>query len=180
MHAKAGTPAQFAEADDAIRSNQLFAITLGAIKNKELCEKIIVASEQLLIPGGIRSIANLPVTRPLPVYLNGELLNDPLNPYFGIYSGNEDTRRKAAYHNGTAWTWPFPSYTEALLNTYGIEALNTVKSILLSSERILESDCLLQIPEIIDGDFPHILKGCGAQAWGITELYRLLKVANLV
>ena len=180
LHAKADTPAQFAEADDAIRSNQLFAITLGAIKDKKLCEKIIVASEQLLIPGGIRSLANLPVKHPLPVYRDGKLLNDPTNPYFGNYSGDEDTRRKAAYHNGTAWTWPFPSYAEALLTTYGIEAINTARSILLSGEIIIDEGSILQIPEIIDGDFPHNPKGCGAQAWGVTELYRLLKITDLI
>jgi len=116
----------------------------------------------------------------LPVYRDGELLNDPINPYFGNYNGDEDTRRKAAYHNGTAWTWPFPSYAEALLTTYGIEAINTARSILLSSEMIIDEGSILQVPEIIDGDFPHNLKGCGAQAWGVTELYRLLKNTDLI
>ncbi|MBU4430009.1 MAG: hypothetical protein KKE37_11745, partial [Verrucomicrobia bacterium] len=32
-----------------------------------------------------------------------------------------------------------------------------------------------QIPEILDGDYPHRLRGCDAQAWGVTELYRVLK-----
>jgi predicted glycogen debranching enzyme len=110
LYADTNTPAQFADPDDAVRSNQLFAITLGAVKDKNLCEKIIIESEQLLIPGAIRSLADLPVTHPLPVFRNGELLNDPDNPYFGNYTGDEDTRRKVAYHNGTAWTWPFPSF----------------------------------------------------------------------
>jgi len=170
LYAGPGIPAENAAPDDAIRSNQLFAITLGAVKNKRLCEKIITTSEQLLIPGAIRSLANLPVTYPLPVLRDGELLNDPMNPYFGKYTGDEDTRRKAAYHNGTAWTWPFPSFAEALLTTYGNKAVKTAKSILLSSEIILEDGCVLQIPEIIDGNLPHTLKGCGAQAWGVTEL----------
>ncbi len=180
LYAGPGIPAENAAPDDAIRSNQLFAITLGAVKNKRLCEKIITTSEQLLIPGAIRSLANLPVTYPLPVLRDGELLNDPMNPYFGKYTGDEDTRRKAAYHNGTAWTWPFPSFAEALLTTYGNKAVKTAKSILLSSEIILEDGCVLQIPEIIDGNLPHTLKGCGAQAWGVTELYRLLKNTNLI
>ncbi len=180
LHAKSGTPAKLAEPDDAIRSNQLFAITLGAVKDKKLCEKIIKESEQLLIPGAIRSLANLPVAKPLPIFRDEELLNDPEKPYFGKYSGDEDTRRKPAYHNGTAWTWPFPSYAEALLITYGESATKTAKSILLGSEEIFESGCTLQVPEIIDGDFPHNSKGCGAQAWGVTELYRLFKITNLI
>jgi len=180
LHAVPGTPALDAKPDDAIRSNQLLAITLGAVNDKELCQKIIKESEQLLIPGAIRSLADLPVKKPLPVFCDGKLLNDPKNPYQGRYSGDEDTSRKPAYHNGTAWTWPFPSYTEALLNTYGATAMRTVKSILLSSKVVLEDGCILQTPEIIDGDFPHTLKGCGAQAWGITELYRLFKITNLI
>jgi len=180
LHANSNTPAQLADPDDAIRSNQLFAVTLGAVKDKKLCEKIISASEQLLIPGAIRSLADVPVSHPLPVFRNGELLNDPVNPYFGNYTGDEDTQRKAAYHNGTAWTWPFPSFAEALLITYGDKASDTAKSILLSSQEIIEKGCILQIPEILDGNFPHALKGCGAQAWGITELYRLLKSTYLI
>ena len=48
---------------------------------------------------------------PLPVYGNdGELLNNPVEPYWPRYEGDEDTRRKPAYHNGTAWTWTFPTF----------------------------------------------------------------------
>ena len=67
------------------------------------------------MPGALRSLAPLPVTPPLPIKgANGQLLNDPTNPYLGRYEGDEDTRRKPAYHNGTAWTWMFPSFCEAL------------------------------------------------------------------
>jgi len=180
LHADFGVPASKADPDDAIRSNQLFAITLGAVKEKELCEKIIAATEQLLIPGAIRSLADLPATYPLPVFRDDKLLNDPSNPYYGKYSGDEDSCRKPAYHNGTAWTWTFPSYAEALLMTYGDTASATARSILLGGREIIKSGCILQIPEIIDGDFPHVLKGCGAQAWGVTELCRLLKIVNLI
>ncbi|MBU4200086.1 MAG: hypothetical protein KJ919_09220, partial [Verrucomicrobia bacterium] len=41
--------------------------------------------------------------------------------------------------------------------------------------RIINAGCLGQIPEILDGDYPHRLRGCDAQAWGVTELYRVLK-----
>ena len=180
LYAKPGTPARQAKPDDAVRPNQLLAITLGAVKDKKLCEKIIAGSEQLLVPGAIRSLADLPVENELPVCHDGRLLNDPKRPYWGKYSGDEDTRRKPAYHNGTAWTWQFPSYAEAVLVTYGEEAEETAKSILLSSKNILEKGCVLQVPEITDGDFPHVLKGCCAQAWGMTELCRLFKNTNLI
>ena len=110
LHAEPGQPAREAEPDDLLRPNQLLAVSLGALEDHDLCVDILAACEELLVPGAIRSLADRPVARPLPIRHRGELLNDPANPYWGRYSGDEDTRRKPAYHNGTAWTWLFPSY----------------------------------------------------------------------
>jgi len=178
LAAPAGTSARDAEVDDALRSNQLFAITLGAVTDTDLCKSIIEACEQLLIPGAIRSLADRPVHRPTPVHNDGQLLNDPNHPYWGQYTGDEDTRRKPAYHNGTAWTWPFPSYAEALVMVYGEKARGTALAILGSASDVINNGCLRQSPEVIDGDTPHIQRGCGAQAWGVTELYRMVKTLN--
>ncbi|MEE9369263.1 MAG: amylo-alpha-1,6-glucosidase, partial [Pontiella sp.] len=130
LSAAPGTRARDAAVDDALRSNQLLAVTLGAVTDPTLCKHVIEACEQLLIPGAIRSLADRPVNHPCPVYNDGQLLNDPNNPYWGHYTGDEDTRRKPAYHNGTAWTWPFPSYAEALVMVYGEKARETALSIL--------------------------------------------------
>ena len=170
------TGARDAELDDALRSNQLLAVTLGAVTDPELCKHILEACEQLLIPGAIRSLADRPVHRPSPVYSDGQLLNDPTYPYWGRYAGDEDTRRKPAYHNGTAWTWPFPSYAEALVMIYGESARDTAKAILGSASDVINSGCMRQSPEVIDGNTPHIQRGCGAQAWGVTELYRVVNL----
>ncbi len=175
LAAPAGTPAKAADLDDALRSNQLLAITLGAVREPVLCRSILEACEQLLIPGAIRSLADRPVRRPAPVYREGQLLNDPSHPYWGRYAGDEDTRRKPAYHNGTAWTWPFPSYAEALVLVHGDPARETALAILGSASTVANHGCLRQIPEVIDGDAPHPQRGCGAQAWGVTEIYRVLQ-----
>jgi glycogen debranching enzyme len=176
LSAQAGTGARNAEIDDALRSNQLLAVTLGAVNDRALCKNIIEACEQLLIPGAIRSLADRPVHHPAPVYSDGQLLNDPGHPYWGHYTGDEDTRRKPAYHNGTAWTWPFPSYAEALAMVYGDAARPTALAILGSASDVINHGCLRQCPEVIDGNTPHIQRGCGAQAWGVTELYRVVKL----
>ncbi len=56
---------------------------------------------------------------PLPVYTNdGRLINNPREPYWSRYEGDEDTRRKPAYHNGTAQTWTFPAFCEALAQAW--------------------------------------------------------------
>jgi len=174
LHAEPGQPAAQAEADDALRPNQLLAITLGAVDDPALCAGITRATSELLVPGGIRSLADRPVQRPIPVSNHGRMLNDPLNPYWGQYRQDEDTRRKPAYHNGTAWTWIFPSYSEALVMTYGEAARPAALSLLTAGERILDSGCVGHVPEIMDGDAPHAQRGCGAQAWGATELHRVL------
>jgi glycogen debranching enzyme len=179
LSAQSGTGARSAEVDDALRSNQLLAVTLGAVTDEALCKNIIEACEQLLIPGAIRSLADRPVRHPAAVYHDGHLLNDPENPYWGHYTGDEDTRRKPAYHNGTAWTWPFPSYAEALVRVYGDAARPTALAILGSASDVINHGCLRQCPEVIDGNAPHTQRGCGAQAWGVTELYRVVSLLKV-
>lgn len=176
LHASRGQPAAKAEADDALRPNQLLALTLGLIDNKEISAGILSACSELLVPGAIRTLADRPVAYPLPIERNGTLINDPKNPYWGRYEGDEDSCRKPAYHNGTAWTWIFPSYSEAWFKHYGNPGKNTALAILNSSLRLINRGCLGHIPEITDGDYPHELRGCDAQAWGVSELFRVWKV----
>ncbi|EDM26540.1 glycogen debranching enzyme/alpha-amylase [Lentisphaera araneosa HTCC2155] len=176
LHCKTYHPAAQSPADDALRSNQLFAITLDVIQDIEMQKAIFESSSCLLIPGAIRSLADRKNEFPLPVYSNyGKLLNNPENPYFHHYEGDEDTRRKPAYHNGTAWNWPFPSYPEAMLKIYGEEAIPTVKSLLYSSRILFNTGAVEQIPEVMDGSAPHTPRGCDAQAWSVTELIRVLQ-----
>jgi predicted glycogen debranching enzyme len=178
LHCSPMKPAATSIADDHIRPNQLFAITLGAVTDFQLSRDILQITSELLVPGAIRSLADRPTSYKLPIYNGEKLLNDPSNPYWGNYEGVEDIRRKPAYHNGTAWTWPFPSYSEAYYMTYGKLGLKHAISILSSSQLLLENGCIAQIPEVIDGNFPHKQRGCDAQAWGATELYRVWKLLH--
>ena len=179
LHAEPQTAASEAEADDALRPNQLLAITLGAVDDKEIGRGILAACQELLVPGGIRSLSNRPVRRPLPVHSHGRLINDPHNPYQGRYQGDEDTQRKPAYHNGTAWTWMFPSFCEAWAQVYGDSARTTARAWLSSAARLVSEGCIGHVPEILDGDSPHYQRGCDAQAWGASELVRVwLKIAD--
>jgi glycogen debranching enzyme len=135
------------------------------------------ARRWLVVPGGLRSLAPLPVKLPLEIRHQGNLLNDPSRPYWGRYEGDEDTRRKPAYHNGTAWTWTFPVFCEALAAAWdhSPEAVAAARAYLTSSGRLMEHGCIGQIPEILDGDAPHTQRGCDAQAWGVTEALRVWK-----
>jgi predicted glycogen debranching enzyme len=173
--------ARDATASDALRSNCFFAVSLGLVTGERAKRCVEAAQKFLVVPGGLRSLAPLPVAVPLPVFSNdGRLINDPRNPYWPRYEGDEDTRRKPAYHNGTAWTWTFPVFCEALARAWDFspEAVAAAKSYLGSSGKILNAGCLGQIPEILDGDAPHAQRGCDAQAWGATEALRVWKLLN--
>lgn len=176
LHCDPECPAERATADDHLRPNQLFAITLGAVDDRDLCGQILQSCGELLVPGGLRSLADRRVRYQLPITLGGKLLNDPLRPYRGRYLGDEDTERKPAYHNGTAWTWLLPSYVEALFLTYGGSVRKTALAILGSCTDVIDRGCVGQVPEILDGDAPHQQRGCGAQAWGCSEMLRVLSL----
>ena len=176
-----GQSAAHAKASDALRSNCLFPISLGLVEGEHAKRCVEAARRYLVVPGALRSLAPLPVSVPLPVHTSGgQLLNDPGNPYWGHYEGDEDTRRKPAYHNGTAWTWTFPVFCEALAAAWNFspEAVAAAKAYLGSVDRVMAEGCLGQIPELLDGDAPHAQRGCDAQAWGVTEAVRVWKLLN--
>ena len=175
-HGPPGRSASACQADDALRPNQLFALTLGAIHDRSRAGQIVHACETLIVPGAIRSLADRPVQVPLAVQHQGRLLNDPHTPYQGHYQGDEDTRRKPAYHNGTAWAWVFPSFCEARAMVFGESGRDTTRALLATSLDHMNTGCLGHIPEIVDGDIPHRPRGCDAQAWSVSEVYRVWKI----
>ena len=173
-------PAAACVADDHLRCNQLFAVTLGAVPPDHPAARAVVASsERLLVPGAIRTLAPGRVRYELPIDGPSGRLNDPARPYWGRYEGDEDTRRKPAYHNGTAWPWPFPSYAEALVLVYGDSAREAAASLLSTALPLLEADCVGHLPEIMDGDAPHAGRGCDAQAWSASEFLRVAALLGL-
>lgn len=174
-----GQPARGAAVDDALRSNCLFLVSLGLVTGERTHRCVEAAARSLVVPGALRSLAPLPVSVPLANRGNdGRLLNDPQTPYWGRYEGDEDTRRKPAYHNGTAWTWTFPVFCEALARAWDFSpaAVAAARSYLGSMAGHLVKDCLGFIPEILEGDAPHAQRGCDAQAWGVTEALRVWKL----
>ena len=181
LHCGSFVPADQALPDDHNRSNQLLAVTLGAVKDPDKIQSILDDAALLLVPGGIRTLADTDVSFQLPVFHNDQLLNDPRHPYRGRYCGPEDTERKAAYHNGTVWCWPFPAYCEALFMAGKGEVRERALALLMSASKFFEMGATGELPEVADGDAPHIPGGCPAQAWSISEFYRvyeLLKISH--
>ena len=99
-----------------------------------------------------------------------------MRPYWPHYAGDEDTRRKPAYHNGTAWGWMFPSFCEARFKRYG---KLDVPPLVLAGRRCRPSHparlCRASAGNS-DGDYPHALRGCDAQAWSVSEALRVLRL----
>jgi predicted glycogen debranching enzyme len=176
LHGTAGQSAGQSVADDHLRPNQLLAVTLGAVTDPTLRAGIIEACMELLIPGALRTLADRRVTFALPIERHSRLLNDPFLPFWPHYEGDEDTRRKPAYHNGTAWPWLMPMLAEAMLLTWGSPAKARASGILASSAPLFQRFSLGSLEEIVDGGYPHAPRGCGSQAWSITEWVRVRKL----
>ena len=174
-------PAKQAVADDALRSNCIVPLLFDLVPREQARRCVEAVRRHLVVPGALRSLAPLPVTPPLPVHgPDWRLLNDPNNPYQGRYEGDEDTQRKPAYHNGTAWTWTFPGFCEALARVWDFapEAVAAARAYLASVNGLLNHGCIGQVPEVLDGDAPHTPRGCDAQAWGVTETLRVHRLLS--
>jgi hypothetical protein len=179
--AKPGQPAAAAVPDNALRGNYLWAVAFGIVTGAPARRAVAAALRYLFVPGALRSLAPLPVWPPLEIRgPDGRLLGRPREPYQGRYEGDEDTRRKPAYHNGTAWTWTLPAACEALARAWDLSpaAVAASRAYLAGMDRLMMSGCLGQLPEILDGDAPHQPRGCDAQAWSALETLRVWKWLN--
>lgn len=167
---------QTALPDTALRPNQLYVVTFGLTDQERARSVVRCTGEHLVVPAGLRSLANLPLSRP---FYSGSAPPPPgvdvLHPYRGRYEGPEDTARKLAYHNGTVWAHLLPLWVEALLEAFPEDprAARIGQALLRTYEAELRQGCLGQIPEIFDGDAPHSPRGCCAQAWAVTEVLRV-------
>jgi glycogen debranching enzyme len=176
--AKPGQAAAAAVPDNALRGNYLLAVAFGFVTGTPARRAVEAALRYLFVPGALRSLAPLPVWPPLEIRRSdGRLLGEPREPYQGRYEGDEDTRRKPAYHNGTAWVWTLPAACEALARAWDFSpaAVAAAKAYLAGMDCLMMSGCLGQLPEIVDGDAPHQARGCDAQAWSALESLRVWK-----
>ena len=142
--------------DDAIRPNQLFAISLPhPVLDPQRWKSVLdVVHDQLLTPYGLRSLApNHPDYQP---------------QYFG------DLRaRDLAYHQGTVWPWLVGPFVDAWRRVYP-ERMQDLKPVAESLGKHLMSGCVGSVSEIFDAEPPYTPRGCCAQAWSVAEILRLM------
>lgn len=148
--------------DTAIRPNQIFAVSLPycPLEPDDWAAVVECVRNNLLTPYGLRTLS--PHDR----------------AYREICQGPQ-TRRDAAYHQGTVWPWLLGAYGEALLKTaWDVDgAADALLDVLtpLFTDHLVDAG-LGSISEIFDGNPPHTPGGCIAQAWSVAECYRLLRL----
>lgn len=161
--------------DFSLRFNQLTAIDACLLSLEQARAVVDLIARRLLIPAGVRSLAEDQLEIPLHIRdEHGYPLIDPYKPYCGHCVGNE-TQRRIAYHNGTAWLWAYPRFIEARASAFGFSEL-AFKQALAFFEPIfthLTQAGIGQLSEIKDGDYPHTPRGCYAHALTVAETLRV-------
>ncbi len=142
--------------DEAMRPNQLFAISLRfpVLVEKYWRPVVDIAARDLLSPVGLRTLG-------------------PLHPDYKPYYEGDLKARDAAYHQGTIWPWLIGAFIDAWLKVYPEktdEAYGFVKHL----EDSLNTNCMGTIAEIFDATAPFQGRGCYAQAWSVAEVLRIL------
>ena len=139
--------------DEALRPNQLFAVSLRESPLSPERQKRVVdtCARHLLTSFGLRSLA----------------AGHP--DYRGHYGGDQ-RERDGAYHQGTVWAWLLGPFALAHFKAYGDAA--TARSFLAPLADHLGDHGVGSIAEIFDGDPPFAPGGCIAQAWSVAETLR--------
>jgi predicted glycogen debranching enzyme len=145
--------------DDAIRPNQLFAISLPhAVLDPQRWRSVLdVCERELVTPLGLRSLS-------------------PKHPDFKPSYRGDLLARDAAYHQGTVWSWLIGPYIDAVLRVRrDVKAARAALEGLIAH---LDDACIGSISEVFDAEPPYAPGGCIAQAWAVAELLRCLVITR--
>ncbi len=140
--------------DFTMRPSQIFAVSLPfpLLVGEDAAAVVDAVGRALLTSYGLRSLSP----------------DDPA--YHGHYTGNQ-YERDTTYHQGPVWTWLQGAYAEAHNRVY--HNPNAALEFLRPFEDHLRDAGLGSISEILEGDPPHLPRGCIAQAWGVAEVLRM-------
>ena len=146
--------------DDALRPNQLFAISLDfpILAEKRWAAVFEKCRQMLFTPLGLRSLS-------------------PDHPDYKARYDGDLRARDSAYHQGTIWSWLIGPYIDTWLKIYP-EDTEKVREVLNGFESHLSDAGIGYISEIFDATPPYTARGCIAQAWSIAELLRCYKVTS--
>jgi predicted glycogen debranching enzyme len=137
--------------DPSIRPNAVIAASLEPSPLEHAwCKAVVdVATEQLLTPYGLRSLA------PDDTRYAHRYIGSPLE-------------RDRVYHQGPVWPWLLGPFVKAHLRAYGHPM--AARAFLEPMAEHIRQGGLGSISEILDGDAPHTPRGCPWQAWSVAEV----------
>jgi glycogen debranching enzyme len=143
--------------DWTARPNQIFAVSLPfpLLEGAAAAAAVAAVGGVLLTSHGLRS------------------LSPDEAAYVADYSG-DSWRRDSCYHQGPAWCWLSGAFAEAHFRVHGDAAL--ALSFLAPFVDHLRDAGLGSISELVDGDPPHLPRGCIAQAWSVAEVLRVWRL----
>ena len=149
--------------DGKLRPNQLWALFLPGVPiQKERKRRALDAvRDRLLTPVGLRTLS-------------------PDDPAYQPFYRGAQTERDRAYHQGTVWPWLLGLYADAVAAIEGPEAAKEEMMPVLAalSAHLRTEGCIGHISEVFDGDAPHRPGGAPAQAWSVSEVLRVAKMAG--
>ncbi|MEM6806532.1 MAG: amylo-alpha-1,6-glucosidase, partial [Bacteroidota bacterium] len=155
-------------ADDSMRPNQLYALSLPFPLVDRKTGKSILSQvkKALYTPLGMRTLS-------------------PDHPDFKSTYGGGPWERDTAYHQGTVWPFLLGAYFEAFLwvENHSSKAKKAVEEELqVIQQHFYEEGCIEGISEIFDGLNPHadLGKGTAHQAWSVSVLIELILKHNLL
>jgi predicted glycogen debranching enzyme len=145
--------------DWSVRPNQIFAVSLPypLLTGEQAAGVVDCVGRALLTSYGLRSLS-------------------PDEPaYRGDYAGDQ-VRRDGAYHQGPVWPWLIGAFVEA---HYRVHAdTQAALSFLWPFVHHIGDAGIGSISEIMEGDAPHLPRGCVAQAWSVAEVLRVYRALS--
>ncbi|MGA1840154.1 MAG: amylo-alpha-1,6-glucosidase [bacterium] len=141
--------------DAAIRPNQIFALSLPfPLLSMERSKSVLrVVEKRLLTPYGLRTLT-------------------PDHPDYNPRYEGDRFSRDSAYHQGTVWGWLIGPFLDALVRIKGAVGKKQARPILKNMARHFKDAGIGTISEIFDGNAPYKPRGCIAQAWSVSEVFR--------
>ena len=143
--------------DAGIRPNQVLAFSLSfpvmsGDKARQAMDKVF---HDLYTPMGLRT------------------LSPSDSRYRGVYAGDQYAR-EGAIHQGTVWPWLIGPFVTAWRRTHAADAVRKafLEEVFLPFRDHLADGGLGSIAQLADGQYPHHLNGCVAQAWCVGEILR--------
>lgn len=158
--------------DSKIRPNQLFAISLTyqvIEPNSEIATEMIeTVTKKLLNDYGLKTLAK----------------GEPF--YKEVYEGDV-LKRDMSYHQGITWPWLLGIYSDAYRNRIKAEKNAKVKNELKKQyenfrenvkqtfiKEMNENSTVGSISELYDSKKPYLAKGAFAQAWSVSEIFKII------